>query len=408
MRFLRGLLILAAMLLLVILLYQVPAINSRLGWRLLAAEAYLRGVVNPIGEVPTPLARSTVQLPTAFPTSTQAPSTPVDSPPTPSPSPTMLPASVSLPSPQYEQQDWNSCGPAALTMYLRYYGWDGDQFAISQVVKPEREDRNVNPEELLYYTRNYAGWLNATFRVGGDLQLLKAFIAAGIPVMVESVFEFDDPYWPGDDLWAAHYLLLTGYDDASAAFTTQDTFRGPDRQVGYAQLDADWKPFNRVYMLVYTPEQEQTVQAILGPHWDLDANRQAALEAAQAETQADPQDAFAWFNLGSNYLYLEDYQAAAQAYDTARTLGLPQRMLRYQFGPFIAYFHTLRTEDLLALTDYALQVTYRSEEAWLWRGWALYRQGDGAGATEAFREAYWQNPLSLDAQYALEFIGAEP
>ena len=27
--------------------------------------------------------------------------------------------------------------------------------------------------------------------------------------------------------------------------------------------------------------------------------------------------------------------------------GLPQRMLRYQFGPFFAYFHTGRIDDLL-------------------------------------------------------------
>ncbi len=48
--------------------------------------------------------------------------------------------------------------------------------------------------------------------------------------------------------------------------------------------------------------------------------------------------------------------------------GLPQRMLRYQFGPFLAYFNALRTEDLLALTDYALDRTANSEEALLWRG----------------------------------------
>ena len=58
-------------------------------------------------------------------------------------------------------------------MYLKLYGWQGDQFTISQYLKPERADRNVNIEELTYYVRNYAGWLNAIYRVGGNVGMLK-------------------------------------------------------------------------------------------------------------------------------------------------------------------------------------------------------------------------------------------
>ena len=293
-------------------------------------------------------------------------------------------------------------------MYLNYYGWEGNQFDISGEIKPAREDRNVNPEELLFYTRNYAGWLNSTFRVGGDIDMLKSFVAAGIPVIVEAVFIFDEPFWLDDDRWAAHYLLLTGYDDAAQTFTIQDTFRGPDRTITYAQLDDDWQPFNRVFMLVYPPEQESVVQGILGQHWDEDFSRQSALETAQAEIEADPENAFAWFNLGSNQVYFEQYAQAAQSYDQARTLGLPQRMLRYQFGPFFAYFHSLRTEELVTVTSYALQITPNAEEALLWHGWGLFRQGNEASAIAHFQQAYNNNPLSPDAVYALEFMGASP
>jgi hypothetical protein len=34
------------------------------------------------------------------------------------------------------------------------------------------------------------------------------------------------------------------------------------------------------------------------------------------------------------------YEEAALAYDKAREIGLPLRMFRYQFGPFLAYFHS--------------------------------------------------------------------
>jgi hypothetical protein len=62
---------------------------------------------------------------------------------------------------------------------------------ISDLIKPVAEDRNVNVEELVYYVRTRAGWLSAEFRVGGTSDLLKQFIAAGIPVMIEESFRFD-------------------------------------------------------------------------------------------------------------------------------------------------------------------------------------------------------------------------
>jgi tetratricopeptide (TPR) repeat protein len=406
----------AGLALLAALLYQIPAVNSRISWRIDIALTYLRGVVQPVEAVPTPEAvfvaptREPSPSPTSEPTATASPIPPGTKTPTPTlipsstPTATPLPESVSLPAPDWVRQDWNNCGPAALTMYLRYYGWGGDQFQISELLKPARNDRNVNIEELDYYVRNYAGWLNTLYRVGGDIEMLKRFVAAGIPVMVESSFYFEAPYWPNDDLWAAHYLLVTGYDEAGQTFTVQDTFHGPNEILSYDKLDEYWQPFNRLYMLIYTPDQEEIVQAILGDHWDEDFNRQHALEAARAEIEIDPEDGYAWFNLGTNLLYYEQYQDAALAYDEARKIGWPQRMLRYQFGPFFAYFHAGRTEDLLTLTEYALQRTPNSEEAHLWRGWGRYRSGDVNGAVADFRAALEVNPNNWDAQYALDFV----
>ena len=394
------------------LLYQVPAVNYRLGWRVDAAQAYVRGVIDPADAAPTPKPRQTLAatpLPTTMPTPTMVPfviPTATTGPtPTPIPSPTPLPSFVLLDSPDWEKQDWNNCGPATLGLYLHTFGWEGDQFDISDLLKPKRGDRNVNVEELIFYVRTRAGWLNAEFRVGGDIDLLRKFLAAGISVMIEEGYFLETMYWPNDDRWAGHYLLLTGYDDATRTFTAQDTFLGPDRVVPYKTLDAGWQAFNRVYILVYLPHQEETVIGILGPHWDPDFNRQHAIEVAQAEIDADAEDAFAWFNLGSNLVYYERWGEAALAYDTARTLGLPQRMLRYQFGPFFAYFHSARIDELQAITDYALRITDNSEEALLWKGWAYYREGDSAAALERFNAALDANPFHEDAQYAIDFVG---
>ncbi len=293
-------------------------------------------------------------------------------------------------------------------MFLRYYGWEGDQFPIAELLKPQREDRNVNVEELVYYVRTRAGWLNAEYRVGGDINLLKSLLAAGIPVMVEESFYFEEPFWPNDDLWAAHYNLLTGYDETTQTFIGQDSFHGANQSITYDTLDEYWRIFNRVYILVYLPSMQETVQSILGEDWDVEINRQRALESAQAEIDAGQGDAYAWFNLGTNLVFFERWGEAANAFDRARELGLPQRMLRYQFTPFFAYFHTRRIEDLLDLSEYALKITPNAEEALLWHGWGLYRNGDTPGAIADFQAALAENPNYSDAQYALNFARQNP
>ena len=399
-----------------ILLYQIPAINSRLSWRFEVARTYVRNVLHPVGNVPTaiPQPANTVAPTIAIqPTQTNDPQgasgvVTTIIPPTPTLAPP--PAQAFLNSPPYEKQTANNCGPAALSMMLHMFGWNGSQKDISDVIKPVNGDRNVNPEEMASWVRNYAGWLRIEYRVGGDLETLKRLLAAAYPVIVESTTALnrEDSGWADDDLWAAHYLLLTGYDDAAQTFTAQDTYRGPDKTIPYAQLESEWKPFNYVYLIVYLPEQEEAIKTILGSNWDADLNRQRALELAQAATAADASDSFAWFNVGSNLVYFERYDEANAAYDTSRELGLPQRMFRYQFGPFLANFHANRNNDLLALTEYALQRTEMSEETWLWRGWALYRDGDLNGAIKAWRKALSVRPGYEDALYALNFVGSTP
>jgi hypothetical protein len=403
-------------------IYQIPSIKGRLNWKWEMAIAYVDGVLNPAGILPTSLPQPHVShqpLPSTTaaqseqgsngdPAATSQPS-PATATGTPAPTPTAipLPASANINPPQYEKQDQNNCGPATLAMYLRFFGWSGDQYAVSNVVKPDITDRNVNVDELIYFVRTHVGWLNADYRVGGTVKLLKTFIASGMPIMIEEASLLDTKSWPDDDLWAGHYLLLTGYDDANQTFTVQDTWKGPNLQVTYATLDSHWQPFNRVYIPLYQSDQVDLVKAITGPDWDEATNRKNALAAAQAEANANPDNGFTWFNVGTNLLYFDRYTDAAQAYDIARKDGLPQRMLRYQFGPFIAYFHTNRTDDLMSITEYALKITPNSEENLLWHGWAYYLKNDKPKAIDEFQKALKAHPNYSDAIYALNFLGAK-
>ena len=408
-------LIIIVLLVVGVLLYQVPAINIRLNWRVDVAITYIRNVINPVGQMPTPLpqpAAAVTPFPSQTPTNQPAEQPLITPSPGPTstrtPTPTALPQSINLGSPSWEKQTPNNCGPATLSLYLRSHNWEGNQTDISDLLKPETGDRNVNVEELIYYVRTQAGWLNAEYRVGGDIELLKRFLAAGLPVMIEEGDLLDEQYWPNDDRWAGHYLLLSGYDETTQTFIAQDTFRSPDRSVTYQSVAERWQAFNYVYLLVYRTDQTELVKSILGEDWDPDINRQKALELAQSQTIQDPNNAYAWFNLGSNQVYFERYHEAAQAYDTARQVGLPQRMLRYQFGPFFAYFFSGRNDDLLALTKYALQRTPNSEETLLWRGWGRYRAGETSRAMDDFQAALEENPFYQDAEYALEYVIANP
>lgn len=397
----------AGAILLAVLVYQIPFVKSRLSWRIEVFQIYVKNAINPPGPVPTalpvtPIPVTPTSAATGTPVAQLAPSI------TPTATFPPLPAQAFMTSPPYEKQTPNNCGPATLSMALHMYGWEGKQSDISDLIKPVSQDRNVNPEELRYYVRTQAGWLNLEYRVGGNIELLKRLLAANYPVIVESVTALNpgDALGPTDDLWAAHYLLITGYDDAAQEFTVQDAYRGPDLKISYAQLEADWRPFNNLYIVMYFPQFEEEMKTLLASDWDPDLNRQNALTSSQTATATDSADAFSWFNYGSNLVYFERYEEAALAYDKAREIGLPLRMFRYQFGPFLAYFHSGRNDDLLVLTDYARGVTEMSEEAWLWYGYGLYRKGDYEGALKAWQKADSINPNFFEdqAQKAIQLI----
>ncbi|NPA06462.1 MAG: tetratricopeptide repeat protein [Chloroflexi bacterium] len=404
-------------------LYAWPPVHTRLAWRVEVARTWLRMALHPVDNNPL-AARPTLTFATPTPTPTMTasptpkPHTPTATPqatptptasPTPTPTPTPLPPSAQVPPmPRWFQQTVNNCGPATLAFYLQWWGWKGTQDDIARVIRPNLKDRNVNVEELVLYVNEHVPNLRALFRVGGTLSLLKGFLAAGYPVMIEAGMHLDRGYWPNDDRWAGHYLFVTGYDDERGAFLVQDSYYGPNRWVPYDTFDQDWKAFNRVFILVYPPEHEPRLLPLLGPYRFFKDSRQIALEQAQREIEADPNDAFAWFNLGSNLVFFERWTEAAQAYDRAFEIGLPQRMLRYQFGPFFAYFHSWQLDKLQAIIDYALKITPDSEEAWVWRGWLYYRLGEPQKAAQAFRKALEINPHSRDARYGLEFLGLSP
>jgi tetratricopeptide (TPR) repeat protein len=139
-----------------------------------------------------------------------------------------------------------------------------------------------------------------------------------------------------------------------------------------------------------------------------------AAALAEQETRDEPDNAFAWFNLGTNLTQLGEltgeqqyYQGGAQAFDKAREIGLPPRMLWYQFRPYYAYLKTGRYQDIVDLADATLETQggRNVEETYWHKGHALVFLGDIAGAADAYREALRANPNFSPAQISLNSIG---
>lgn len=345
---------------------------------------------------PTP-APTRVQIATS--TATLAPAPTNTATPTPTamltPTPSPLPISAQLPPITHTYQTWNNCGPATLSMALQYLGWRGTQADTASVLKPDPEDKNVSPYEMEAYVHSLG--LNAELRIGGDLTRLKRLIAAGFPVIVETWFIPE----PGDQM--GHYRLLTGYDDRAGHFVAQDSYNGPNLSLDYAAFDELWRVFNRVYLVLFDPSQVDQLQATLGADTDDHWMFSRALDVAVAET-AKPNDecvayehcadmtAFAWFNVGSNLTSLGRHEEAAAAYDQARVLGLPWRMLWYQFGPYESYYSIGRFDDVITLATATQAPVGNLEESYYWRGLAYLAKDDIDRARSDFQAAVKYNP----------------
>jgi tetratricopeptide (TPR) repeat protein len=333
--------------------------------------------------------------------------------PTMTPSPTPIPDQFLLTGIRHEYQKFNNCGPANLSMALSFWGWEGNQNITGSYLRFSEFDKNVMPGEMLAFVEDTTE-LEALIRVGGDLQLIKNLIAAGFPVVIEKGYD------PPDDDWMGHYLTLNGYDDSQEKFTAQDSLIMPDYPLPYDVVEQRWRDFNNVYLVIYPKERRDQLSAILGPQLDQNANFESAVQKARQEIEqlTGRELYFAWFNLGSNLLALEDFSGAAAAYDQAFAVYLyptipenerPWRVMWYQDGPYEAYYHMQRYQDVINLannTFFALG-EYTLEESFYWRGMAKLALDDFNGAVFDLKKTLELNPRYTPAQIALEELGVD-
>ncbi|GAB4577438.1 MAG: hypothetical protein Fur0022_01690 [Anaerolineales bacterium] len=416
-------------------IYSLPPVRARLDWRLSEWQARIKYALAPPEQaVFVPQQQTAFPTPTFLPshtsTASPAPVTPTatltgpttstalsasHTPPpthTPTQTPTPLPERVQLTGVRHEFQTWNNCGPATLSMALSFWGWQGDQAITAPFLKPLARDKNVMPYEMAAFVEEQTDFGVVT-RVGGKLELIKQFLAAGLPVLLEKGFE-----GPNFEGWMGHYVLVTGYDDATQQFNTQDSFLGPNIVVAYGVVESFWRAFNFTYLVVYPDDREAEVLAILGTQADETANDQHALQVASEEiyTLTGRDQFFAWFNRGTNLVALQDYAGAAAAYDEAFALYAelpederPWRMMWYQTGPYWAYYYTGRYADVINLATTTLDAMSEPvlEESYYWRALAREALGDVAGAIEDLQTSLEYHPGFVPSLEQLVRLGVD-
>jgi tetratricopeptide (TPR) repeat protein len=285
----------------------------------------------------------------------------------------------------------NNCGPATVAMQLSAFGRRETQSQIQPYLRPDKDDRNTSPNEMAAYAQTLG--FRSRLIVGGTIPLLKELVANGMPPVVETWFI---PH-VNDEM--GHYRLLIGYEDDTLIFF--DSYNGPNIRIKEAEFDALWKVFNRTAIVVWTRPQNDLAQNILEWYMDDRAMYENAMRVARNEVTANNQDKYAWFNLGTNLVAIGDTANAVKAYNSARRLNLPWRMLWYQFGPYQAYFAEKQYDEVIRLANATLSIVNNLEESYYWRGRAYAGLGNVDQARRDFNTALRLNSNFVAAKEAL-------
>ena len=402
---------------------QIPAVEVRV--QNLYSDIYYR--LNPPSESvfdpcqqgtldASVLASLTAMAPTQTPVAEQTP-TPEGDPaqPTASPEPTAtpfpVPATFELDGMGLEYQTMNNCGPANLSMYVTYWGWPSTQDVPKAGLRTHEDDRNVMLSEMRDYVFEKTN-LSALIRYGGTIDIVKRLVSGGFPILLER--GHTDP----KNGWMGHYSIVTAYDDANQTVRIPDTLLGV-MNLSYSDLMLDWAHFDGIYLVVYPPEREAEVLALLGPDADPAVNLQNTLDQVTARIpQVSGRELFfAWYSRGSVLVEMQNYIEAARAYDQAFGVYAqlspderPWRITWYQVGAYPAYYYTGRYQDCLNLAMQTLSNKRSPElpETWYWAGRAAAALKMTDDAISDYRKALeyhpgWDLPLE-----GLAELGVQP
>lgn len=327
--------------------------------------------------------------------------------PSPSPTPTttptqlaQLPATKVLTIPSHYFQTFNNCGPATLAMTLSYYDINmtqqqlGDQLRPYQNTAGDNDDKSVTLTELADKAEDLG--LNAYFRPGGDIELLKKFIANDIPVITRT--------WTQVNEDIGHYRVVKGYDETTGEIIQDDSLQGKDIRFSYQEFIAMWEKMGLEYLVLAEAQDVPVVEAILGDNLNENFAWQQVADQLRQKISQGSSDIYDWFNLSVALYHLGEYQESISAFERVEN-QLPTRTLWYQIEPLLAYQELGQYQEVLPRIAQILDNGNRAfSELYQIRGEIYLEQGQVEAARREFELAVLYNQFYQPAQTSLSEI----
>lgn len=309
--------------------------------------------------------------------------------PTPTPRPTLppIPTKKTLTGGYQTFQTFNNCGPASLSMTLRYFGVNVSQKELGDALRPyqlssgDNDDKSVTLQELAKKGEKYN--LLSYWRVSGDITLLKNFIAMGVPVIAST--------WTHPDESIGHFRVIKGYDDERGVIIQDDSLLGHDLEYTYAEFNDVWDKYNFGYLVLVKPEQKQLAENIIGENLDETKAWANALVKSNKDITRDAGDVNAKFNKVIAEYYLGKYEDTVHDFEAIENV-LPTRDLWYQIEPILAYQKLGNHVRVFEITDKLIENGNRAfSEVYQIRGEVLEGLGKSAEAEIEFAKVLQYN-----------------
>ena len=224
-----------------------------------------------------------------------------------------VPAAKRIGPLSFISQTLNNCGPASIAEVLGYYGVQRTQAQVASVLRPDLPAYGMSLYGVPFYAESVG--MRAAGGVSGNAQLLKAFVANGIPVIVADLVSANDA--------TRHFRPIDGYDDSAGYFIGSDPYLGPNHKIGYAEFDELWKISNNRWVALYPPDKKTVVDAILAHNWSRQQAVEAGLARAELRIQQQPKLPWSWLELADVQIDAGNVKDAAPNIQKGIQLGLP-------------------------------------------------------------------------------------
>ena len=322
---------------------------------------------------------------------------------TPSPTPTLIPIPISkiLDNEDYHIfQSFNNCGPASLSMALRFYGIQVNQEELGNDLRPyqvpggDNDDKSVTLEELAKKSKEF-GFI-PYHRPMGNPEIIKNLIANDMPVIARTWLT------PGEDI--GHYRVIKGYDENLGTYIQDDSLQNKNLSYIYEDFNQIWKKFNYEFLVLVHIEKQELVERILGENANEKTAWENAAENSLTQLSTNPDDIDARFNLSVAYYNIGEFQKSVEEFEKVENL-LSFRTLWYQIEPIEAYYELGNHDRVFEITDRILNNQNQAfSELYILRGKIYQSLGQTDLARQEFEKAILYNQNLKEARGQLNSL----